>query len=58
MNSKRSFEERWYYFEKLDSIKLNNEWVQAFIDGEDSFQFGMANTINRDKPYLALSATL
>jgi len=25
MNSKRSFEERWGFFEKIESIKLNNE---------------------------------
>jgi hypothetical protein len=58
MNSLRSFEERWNYLESCQPIKLNNEWVQAFIDGEGSFQFGITNTVNRGKPYLALTHTL
>lgn len=58
MNSLRSFEERWYYLKKSEPIKLNNEWVQAFIDGEGSFQFGIANAMSRGKPYTALTPTL
>jgi hypothetical protein len=58
MNSLRSFEERWKYLESCQPIKLNNEWVQGFIDGEGSFQFGIVETVNRGKPYLALSHTL
>lgn len=37
MNKKRSFEERWNYFNNL-SLELKPEWIQAFIDGEGSFQ--------------------
>lgn len=37
MNSLGSFEERWKYLESCQPIKLNNEWVQAFIYGEGSF---------------------
>ena len=58
MNSSRSFEERWSYLKSCEPIKLNNEWVQAFIDGEGSFQFGISNTVNRGKPYLSLAPTL
>lgn len=58
MNSSRSFEERWSYLKSCEPIKLNNEWVQAFIDGEGSFQFGISNTVNRGKAYLALAPTL
>ena len=64
MNSKRSFEERWNFFiikEKeaaFGIIKLKNEWVQAFIDGEGCFHFGIANTVNRLKSYQALTPTL
>lgn len=58
MNSKRSFEDRWNYLNKFEHIKLNNEWVQAFIDGEGSFQFRIANAVSRGKPYIALTPTL
>lgn len=58
MNSLRSFEERWNYLKSCEPIILNNEWVQGFIDGEGSFQFGISNSVNRGKPYLALSNTL
>lgn len=57
MNSKRSFTERWNYY-KNKNIKLVNEWVQAFIDGEGNFQFNISNTVNRKKPYTAYTATL
>lgn len=58
MNSLRSFEERWYFLKKSEPIKLNNEWVQAFVDGEGSFQFRIANAMSRGKPYIALTPTL
>jgi len=58
MNSLRTFEERWNYFQDSWPIKLNSEWVQAFVDGEGSFQFGIANAISRGKPYIALTPTL
>lgn len=58
MNKNRSFEERWEYLNNCDEINLSNEWVQAFIDGEGSFQFNIINTKNRGKSYLALNSTL
>lgn len=58
MNSLRTFEERWNYFQDSWPIKLSNEWVQAFVDGEGSFQFNISNTVNRGKPVIALSPTL
>lgn len=58
MNSKRSFEERWNYLDKAGPITLNNEWVQAFIDGEGSFQFRIADAVSRGKPYVSLNPTL
>ena len=58
MNSLRSFEQRWEFFQKSKPIKLANEWVQGFIDGEGSFQFNISHTKNRGKPYISLSATL
>ena len=57
MNSKRSFDERWY-FHDVETQKLNNEWVQAFIDGEGSFQFGIFKTKNRNKSYNLLIPSL
>jgi len=58
MNSSRSFDERWNFLKSCEPIQLNNEWVQAFIDGEGSFQFGISNTVNRGKAYTALAPTL
>lgn len=58
MNSSRSFEERWTYLKNSEPIKLNNEWVQAFVDGEGCFFFGIANAMSRGKPYIALTPTL
>lgn len=59
MNSLRAFEERWNFIENtISSIQLSNEWVQAFIDGEGCLYFGISNTTNRGKPYVALTATL
>ena len=57
MNSSRTFEERWEYLNNK-SIVLNADWVQAFIDGEGSFQFTISETTNRGKPYTALAPTL
>lgn len=42
MNKRRSYEERWTYLSKK-SFELQPEWVQAFIDGEGSFQCGISN---------------
>lgn len=58
MNSLRTFEERWNYLKSCEPIKLNNEWVQAFIDGEGCFSFSIINTTNRGKPYIALNSTM
>jgi len=58
MNSSRSFEERWNYLDKAGHITLNNEWVQAFIDGEGSYQFRIADAVSRGKPYVSLAPTL
>jgi len=58
MNSKRSFEERWKFFDTIGAIKFPEEWVQAFIDGDGSFQFGIADAISRGRPYVALTPTL
>lgn len=58
MNKGRSFEERWNYLNGLTNVKLNPEWVQAFIDGEGSFQFGISNTVNKNKRYLSVYARL
>ena len=56
MNSKRSFDNRWDHFNT--SPIISDEWLQAFIDGEGSFQFLMSNSVNRGKPYLITSPTL
>lgn len=37
---------------------MKPEWVQAFIDGQGSFQFLISNTTNRGKPYLQVYARL
>lgn len=58
MNSSRPFEDRWNYLDKAEPIILNNEWVQAFIDGEGSFQFRIADAVSRGKPYVSLTPTL
>jgi len=58
MNNSRSFEQRWTYLKNSEPIKLNNEWVQAFVDGEGCFYFGIANAMSRGKPYIALTPTL
>jgi hypothetical protein len=34
------------------------EWLQAFRDGEGTFQFLMSNSVNRGKPYLVTYSTL
>ena len=56
MNKNRSFENRWNYFTNIPS--LEPEWVQAFIEGEGSFQFLMSNTVNRGRPYFQVYSRL
>jgi len=58
MNSKRSFLEKWNYLNLQNLGELNPNWLQAFIDGEGSFQFGIATRISRGKPYVATTPTL
>lgn len=58
MNSLRSFDDRWNYLDQAEPIILSNEWVQAFIDGEGSFQFRIADAVSRGKPYVSLNPTL
>ena len=41
MNSKRSFDQRWQFHDGLEIQRLNNEWVQAFIDIRGLFYFGV-----------------
>lgn len=57
MNKKRSFEERWCYLSKIP-ITIKAEWLQAFIDGEGTFQCSIVETVNRNKPYLSVNHTL
>lgn len=57
MNKKRSYEQRWRYL-KEKTFNLNPEWIQAFIDGEGTFQCRIADTISRNSTYVAVSPTL
>jgi LAGLIDADG endonuclease len=55
MNRKRLFDERWNYLNK-QIFNLNPEWVQAFIDGEGTFQCRIANYTNKN--YMSVNPTL
>jgi hypothetical protein len=57
MNKKRSFEEKWCYLSKIP-IFIKAEWLQAFIDGEGTFQCSIVDKVNRNKPYLSVNLTL
>lgn len=57
MNTKRSYEERWNYL-KDRSFNLAPEWIQAFVNGEGSFQCRIAETISRNSKYVAVNPTL
>lgn len=57
INTKRSFEERWNYL-KDKEFNLKPEWIQAFIDGEGTFQCRIAETISRNSTYVAVNPTL
>jgi len=50
MNSKRSFEERYYFYKDLDIKNLNHEWVYAFIDGRGLFYYGVYRCFDSDGP--------
>lgn len=58
MNSRRSFLEKWAHLSKSLLTALNPHWIQAFIDGEGSFQFGIADRISRGSKYVATTPTL
>jgi hypothetical protein len=45
MNSRRSFLEKWTYLSKSLLTALNPHWLQAFIDAEGSFQFGIGRKL-------------
>ena len=61
MNKSRSYEERWNYL-KDKEFNIMPEWIQAFIDGEGTFQCRIAETISRGArqgaPYIAVNPTL
>ena len=57
MNRGRSYEERWNYL-KDKKFELRPEWIQAFIDGEGSFQCRIAETISINSKYVAVNPTL
>lgn len=58
MNSRRSFLEKWTHLSQSLLTALNPHWIQAFIDGEGSFQFGIADRISRGSKYVATTPTL
>jgi hypothetical protein len=58
MNSRRSFEDKWMFFNESFLSMLDPNWIQAFIDGEGSFQFGIADRISRGSAYVATTPTL
>lgn len=58
MNSRRTFLEKWIYLNSINNRVLDPHWLQAFIDGEGSFQFGIATRISRGRPYMATTPTM
>ena len=57
MNRGRSYEERWNYL-KDKKFDLMSEWIQAFVDGEGTFQCRIAEAISRNNTYIAVNPTL
>jgi hypothetical protein len=57
MNKNRSYEERWNYLNEL-TFDLKPEWIQAFVDGEGSFQCRIAETKTDGKSYISVNPTL
>ena len=57
MNRQRSYEQPLTYL-KDKVFDLKSEWIQAFIDGEGTFQCRIAENINRNSTYLAVNPTL
>lgn len=58
MNSQRTYLEKWNYLSNTLFTSLDPHWIQAFIDGEGSFQFGIADRISRGSKYIATTPTL
>lgn len=58
MNSQRTYLEKWDYLSNTLFTSLDPHWIQAFIDGEGSFQFGIADRISRGSKYIATTPTL
>nr|YP_009486090.1 hypothetical protein [Cantharellus lutescens]AWA82215.1 hypothetical protein [Cantharellus lutescens] len=58
MNSRRSFLEKWTFLEQQKLNQIDPHWLQAFIDGEGSFQFGIATRLSRGRPYVATTPSL
>lgn len=57
MNTGRSYDDRWNYLNNK-TFDLNPEWIQAFIDGEGTFQCRIADTVSRNSNYVAVNPTL
>jgi hypothetical protein len=53
MNSSRPYEERWNYLNEC-TFNLEPAWIQAFVDGEGSFQCRIAEAKN----YVCVNPTL
>ncbi len=58
MNSRRTYLEKWNFHSNSLLTALDPNWIQAFIDGEGSFQFGIADRISRGSKYIATTPTL
>ena len=57
MNRGRVYDARWNYL-KDKTFDLKPEWVQAFIDGEGTFQCRIADVVNRGNIYISVNPTL
>ena len=58
MNSRRTFVDKLNYLSNSKTVKLDPHWIQAFIDGEGSFKFGIADRNSRGSLYVATTPTL
>lgn len=59
INSQRSEFSRWKYLSSIFKDKnLEAKWLQGFIDGEGTFQFGLGNSISRGTPYIRANPTI
>ena len=57
MNRNRLYDDRWNYL-KNKVFNLEPQWVQAFIEGEGSFQCRIANAVSRGNKYICVNPTL